>query len=184
MSLDRVLQRWGYAKRRLRVTLARWRGARIATGAGLDQGVRLLTPSACTLGAGSMLYQQVQVMVTPGGQFQLGARSHLAPWGYLLIEDQCLQIGEQVAIGPFCSVFCVSNVPTLTQAMATVKHKAGVTIGNNVFIGSQCVILPGTLIEDDVCVAANSVVQGRLERGWLYAGSPAVKKKPLAGGPA
>ena len=48
-----------------------------------------------------------------------------------------------------------------------------ITIGNNVWIGRGCLVLPGTVIEDNVVVAANSVVKGILKKNSMYGGSPA-----------
>jgi len=47
-----------------------------------------------------------------------------------------------------------------------------ITIGNNVFIGLNCIILPGTVIEDNVIVGAGSVVRGHLKTNSIYAGVP------------
>lgn len=52
-----------------------------------------------------------------------------------------------------------------------VNHKnynlnlGAIEIGNNVFIGSRSVILPGTLIEDNVIIGAGSVVTGKISGG-------------------
>lgn len=48
-----------------------------------------------------------------------------------------------------------------------------IIIGDNVFIGINCVILPGTIIEDNVIVGAGSIVKGRLKENSVYAGVPA-----------
>lgn len=48
-----------------------------------------------------------------------------------------------------------------------------VKIGNNVFIGVNSVILPGVIIEDEVIVAAGSVVTKSIPSGSIVAGNPA-----------
>ena len=52
-----------------------------------------------------------------------------------------------------------------------------IEIGNNVNIGSDTLILPGVMIEDNVIVGANSLVpkEARLEKDSAY-GSVPVKK--------
>jgi acetyltransferase-like isoleucine patch superfamily enzyme len=50
-----------------------------------------------------------------------------------------------------------------------------IIIENNVFVGLNTVILPGTHIESDVIVGAGSIVRGRLDSGYVYAGVP-IKK--------
>lgn len=48
-----------------------------------------------------------------------------------------------------------------------------IEIGNNIFIGSRSVILPGTKIEDNVIIGAGSLVTGKISRGGVYGGVPA-----------
>lgn len=54
-----------------------------------------------------------------------------------------------------------------------------ITIGNNIYIGKGCMILPGTIIEDNVVIGAGSVVTGVLLKNSVYAGVPAKKIKTL-----
>jgi maltose O-acetyltransferase len=53
------------------------------------------------------------------------------------------------------------------------------TIGNNVFIGMNSIVLRGSTIEDNVVIGAGSVVHGRVERDSVYAGNPAKKISTL-----
>jgi len=131
------------------------------------------------LGARTTIYRDVQVLCTGEGRFRIGTDSHVAPHGYLLIGQSQLEVGDQVAMGPFCGVFCESNgakagVPFLAQHV-----RAPVHIGSNVFIGTKVTVLPGSHIEDNVVVAAHAVVRGRLASGWVYAGSPARPLHPI-----
>lgn len=48
-----------------------------------------------------------------------------------------------------------------------------ISIGNNVFIGVNCVIMPGVKIEDNVIIAAGSVVTKSIPKGVIVAGVPA-----------
>ena len=98
------------------------------------------------------------------------------------VAGAMLQIGERVAIGPRCMLFCHSNaIPADVTATAFVDchTDADIRIGNNVFIGAGVIVLPGAVIGDNVVVAAGSVVKGELAPGWLYAGQPARKVKAL-----
>lgn len=47
-----------------------------------------------------------------------------------------------------------------------------VEIGSNVFVGMQSLLLPGTVIGDNVIIGAKSLVRGRLESNSFYAGVP------------
>ncbi len=50
---------------------------------------------------------------------------------------------------------------------------APVSVGNNVFIGTGTVILPGIKIEDNVIIGAGSVVTKSVPQGTVVAGVPA-----------
>lgn len=170
-----------------RILLLLWRiwlqlrGARLAASARVNPSVRV-RPAALQLGAHARLYWGGDVLTSAAGRLQLGAHSHLAPYFYALIGRNRLQIGDQVAIGPRCQFFCHSNgIPAEVPATPFIhSHVDGdIVIGNNVFIGAGCIVLPGTVVGDNVAIGAGSVVKGVLESGWLYAGQPARKVKPL-----
>ena len=48
-----------------------------------------------------------------------------------------------------------------------------ILIGNNVFIGINCTILPNTIIGDNCIVGAGSVVRGRFPENSVIVGNPA-----------
>jgi len=48
-----------------------------------------------------------------------------------------------------------------------------IRVGANVFIGMNAILLPGTTIEDNVIIAAGSVIRGNLAGDAIYAGNPA-----------
>ena len=52
-----------------------------------------------------------------------------------------------------------------------------INIGNNVFIGSSSIILPGTNIGDNVIIGAGSVVTKSIPSNTVFAGNPAKKIK-------
>lgn len=54
-----------------------------------------------------------------------------------------------------------------------IYSNGSICIGNDVWIGAQCVILSGATIGDGAVVAANSVVRGEVRPYSIVAGSPA-----------
>lgn len=73
-----------------------------------------------------------------------------------------LQIGDQVTIG---HMVCLH----------------GCTIGNQVLIGIGAKVLDGAVVEDQVVIAAGSLVPPgkKLASGYMYMGSPAKQARPL-----
>ena len=48
-----------------------------------------------------------------------------------------------------------------------------ITVGENVFIGMRSIILPGTVIGDNVIIGAGSLVKGTIPSNTVWAGIPA-----------
>ena len=56
-----------------------------------------------------------------------------------------------------------------------------IVIGENVFIGCNCLILKGTEIGDNTTIGAGSVVTGKIPANCIAAGNPARVIKVLDG---
>jgi len=115
------------------------------------------------------------------GSFKMGSRSHLGAFCFVNACYGKVEIGDDVAIGPGTKIFSYSNHYEDGKKVTESKMTKDVSIGNNVFIGANCSIFPGTVIEDDVVIGAGSVIKGRVEAGGVYAGSPCRKIKDRAG---
>ena len=77
-----------------------------------------------------------------------------------------------------------TGYPLIIGDDVTVGHKAllhACTIGDRCLIGMGAIVMDNTVVEDEVMIAAGSVVppNKRLESGHLYIGNPAIKKRPL-----
>jgi len=59
------------------------------------------------------------------------------------------------------------------------EERCGVEIGDNVWVGASCVLLPGSRIGDNAVIGAGSVVTGTVPAGELWAGVPARRVKVL-----
>jgi acetyltransferase-like isoleucine patch superfamily enzyme len=97
---------------------------------------------------------------------KIGKSSVLA--GSELIHDPyMLEIGEQTLIGGWSQI-----TGHIAENKLSVKK---VKIGDNCLIGGISVILPGTVIEDNVTLGLKSVVlkDSHLKKGKFYAGIPA-----------
>ena len=54
-----------------------------------------------------------------------------------------------------------------------------ILIGENVWIGMNCIILKGVVIGDNTIIGAGSIVTKNLEANCIYAGNPAKLVKKL-----
>lgn len=93
--------------------------------------------------------------------------------GTILDPSHCwlIEIGDNVTMAPRVHILCHD---------ASTKHFLGytkigrVSIGDNVFIGAETVILPGVTIGNNVIIGANSTVTHDIPDGSLAFGSPAM----------
>lgn len=92
--------------------------------------------------------------------------------GVILDPSHCwlIEIGDNVTMAPRVHVLC--HDASTKQFLGYTKI-GRVTIGNNVFIGAESVILPNVTIGNNVIVGANSTVTHDIPDDMVYAGSPA-----------
>ncbi len=157
------------------------RGVKTANGSLIHYRSDLRCRRNMSIGSKTVLYKNLSIYMSKKGRFSIGNKSHIAPYAYFLIEHQTLTIGNDVGIGLFCAFYCSSAIFSNDEPpFMNNLDQRDIKIGNNVVIGTHSIILPGTEIGDNVFVAANSVVKGTLESGWMYGGSPCKPIKKLS----
>jgi len=144
-----------------------------------------------------------------GDHPQLGDRVWIDPTatviGDVVLGDDCsvwpmtvmrgdmhrIRIGSRCSIqdGTVCHIthagpYNPDGFPLTVGDDVTVGHKAllhGCTIGSRVLVGMGSIIMDGAVVEDEVIIAAGTLVPpGKtLESGYLYRGSPARQARPL-----
>lgn len=95
----------------------------------------------------------------------------------ILARSQRVAIGEGCLIGGNCQISDTDG-HTLWPAEARshypgTEHDAPITIGRNVFIGLDVIILKGVTIGDNSIIAAGSVVSGEIPANCIAGGVPA-----------
>ena len=108
--------------------------------------------------------------ITIGDRVRIGSRCHL--WAGP--KEGEIRIGDDVLFGPEVLVTAASyrhdlGHPVTEQPMA----EGHVVIGDDVWLATRAVVLPGTTIGDGSIVAAGAVVRGEFPPMSIIAGSPA-----------
>jgi acetyltransferase-like isoleucine patch superfamily enzyme len=154
-------------------------------GAIIDDGVLLVAwrEGALKLAAG--------VRVEHGSVLALG--DALNGWGRLAVGEGTwigeynnfrlagsadISIGRDCLVSQFCSLVASNHDTRGRGVMSKLppdEKKRGISIGNNVWLGAGCVVLPGVTIEDGAVVGANSVVTKSVPAFEIWAGQPALK---------
>jgi acetyltransferase-like isoleucine patch superfamily enzyme len=146
----------------------------------LQDGVRLQPwGGRIRIDAGAQVRDRCELKST--GDLRLGARCVLSRTATLHCHER-IDIGERCAIAERTTIidsdhgFDGSNTFVLEQPV----RSAPITIGENVFVGTNAVILRGSTVGDRAVIAAGAVLNGGdFPAAHIVAGVPARTLRPL-----
>lgn len=137
-----------------------------STEVSVDKGGSLFVGRRISMRNGSRL------AVRKNGVLKIGANFYMNT-GCLISAHESITIGDDVEFGPSVLVYDQDHDFRAEGGLRAKKFKtAPVTIGNNVWIGANTVILRGTEIGDDCVIGAGSII-----KGIFPAGSVVVQKR-------
>ena len=95
-----------------------------------------------------------------------------ANYNLTILDVAPVTIGNQVMISPNVSIFTAGH-PIHPQARNSgYEYGRPVTIGNNVWIGGEAILLPGVTVGDNTVIGAGSVVGQDVPANVVAAGNP------------
>ena len=102
------------------------------------------------------------VLIEPGFQCDYGNIA-LDDWVYInlnaiFLDVAPITIGKSVLLGPSVHIYTVDHPRDHIQRSEGLQTSQPVTIGDQVWIGGQSIIMPGVTIGDRAIIAAGSVV--------------------------
>lgn len=122
-----------------------------------DSYIEHLKSIGCTIGELNKIYSPMTTLIDE-------TRPHL-----LFIGNQVrITGGVKILTHDFSYSVCRPVYHDLIN-----DHVKPTIIGNNIFLGVNSVILPGTIIEDNCIIGAGAVVSSRVTSGSVVAGNPA-----------
>ncbi|MCW8333433.1 sugar O-acetyltransferase [Vibrio paucivorans] len=115
--------------------------------------------------------------IEPPLQANWGINTHLgnnvyANFNLTLVDDTDIYIGDSVMIGPNVTIATAGHPidPELRRKVA--QFNIPVTIGNNVWIGANSVVLPGITIGENTVIGAGSIVTKDIPANVVAVGNP------------
>jgi acetyltransferase-like isoleucine patch superfamily enzyme len=110
----------------------------------------------------------------PGGLVTFGERCHLNNGVTIISEASGISIGKRCLIGPGVHIYD-SDFHALDagERATALPLRAPVTIADDVFVGSNAIILKGATIGAGCVVGAGAVVGADVPAGAIVAGNPA-----------
>ncbi|MFT6791871.1 MAG: carbonic anhydrase/acetyltransferase-like protein (isoleucine patch superfamily) [Cellvibrionaceae bacterium] len=125
------------------------------------------------------------------GNVEIGDNSSVWPCAVIRGDMHNIYIGKRTSVqdGAILHIthagkFNPDGWPLIIGDDVTIGHSAnlhGCTVGNRVLVGINSIILDGAVVEDDVVIAAGTLVPPgkKLQSGYMYMGSPCKKTRPL-----
>lgn len=140
---------------------------RLAEGAWVDDSAQVI--GDVVLGADSSVWPLVTIRGDVH-QIRIGARSNVQ-------DNSCLHVTHDGPYSPGGMALVIGDDVTIGHSV--ILHAC--TIGHRVMVGMGSIVMDKVVIEDEVLLAAGSLVSPgkRLESGHLYRGSPATKARAL-----
>jgi acetyltransferase-like isoleucine patch superfamily enzyme len=130
-----------------------------------------LAPTAWGPGCVISAFAKVKI----AGPFVMGRGVQIASGCFIAVARGGLTIGDHVMISPNCTILTSSYIFDRLDAPLYEQGDTskGVRIGQRVWLGSNCVVLDGAEIGDNVIVSAGSTVSGRILPNSVVLGNPA-----------
>ncbi|ANU46342.1 galactoside O-acetyltransferase [Enterocloster clostridioformis] len=106
-----------------------------------------------------------------GTHIEVG-KDFYANTGCVMLDVGKITIGDNALFGPNVAIYTAGHPIHYDSRNSGYEYGIPVTIGNNVWIGGNCVILPGVKIGDNVVIGAGSVVTKDIPDNVCAAGNP------------
>jgi acetyltransferase-like isoleucine patch superfamily enzyme len=104
---------------------------------------------------------------------RVGEKCHINTMAFST-EPYLVEIGNHVAIAAGTEFITHDGaIWCFREELKNADIFGKITIGNNVFIGNNCTLLPNTQIGDNCIIGAGSVVRGQFPENSVIVGNPA-----------
>lgn len=114
------------------------------------------------------------IFIDYGFNIHIGSDTFLN-FGCVFLDICPITIGDHCQIGPGVQFYAVEHPRDAGARQTGAEFGKPITIGNNVWIGGQAIIMPGVSIGDDAIIGAASVVTKNVAVGENVVGNPAKK---------
>lgn len=95
-----------------------------------------------------------------------------ANFNLTLVDDGDIFVGDNVMFGPNVTLATAGHPVEPERRRRGMQFNIPIHIGNNVWVGAGCIILPGVTIGDNTVIGAGSVVTKDIPAGVVAVGNP------------
>lgn len=98
---------------------------------------------------------------------------------FMIVGGGIVTLGAHCLIGPRCTINTPNHAFDIRMRLAGWEHALPVTIGDNVWFGSNVTVCPGVTVGDNTIIGAGSVITKDIPANVIAAGNPCRVIKPL-----
>lgn len=144
--------------------------------------VQLESPDQVVLGEGTSIWPGTCICTQSVNKpietkLVVGKHTYIGENNNIRLADATIRIGDHCMISQQVSLISTNHLipgkDKITAQSGLDYNKAGITIGNDVWIGCNCVVLPGVSIGDGAVIGAGSVVTSNIPEYSIAVGNPA-----------
>lgn len=99
----------------------------------------------------------------------------------VILDCAPVKFGNNVFIGPNSGFYTAGHPVNVQQRNEGLEYAKPITVGNNVWLGGNVVVLPGVTIGDNTIIGAGSVVTKNIPANVIAVGNPCKVLKPIDG---
>ena len=90
----------------------------------------------------------------------------------VILDEAAVTFGDNVFIGPNCAFYTAAHPLDTGDRRLGLEFARPISVGSDVWIGGNVVVLPGVTIGDGCVIGAGSVVTRDIPAGFLAFGNP------------
>lgn len=90
----------------------------------------------------------------------------------VILDGASVEFGDNVFIGPNCGFYTAGHPIEIELRNVGLEYAKPIKVGNNVWFGGNCIVLPGVTIGDNVTIGAGSVVTKDVPSNCVAHGNP------------
>lgn len=188
MSKDKILalfrSPFGITKNMIRRFMLRLKGVSFGSGLSFEGPVEIGAGHRIRLGQRVKLGRDIYLGTWSIGELIVGNDTYIGRNSIILVH-QSVKIGNDCLIAPGCHITDVNHGIASGELIRKQSFNSNpVNIGNDVWIGAGCSILPGVTIGDGAVIGARAVVTKDIPSNAIAVGVPAkvIKLRDKSGG--
>ena len=137
----------------------------------IDAEERRLIIQKLAISTGENFFIEVSFWCDYGYNIKVGENFY-SNHNLVILDAARVMFGDNVFIGPNCSFYTAGHPLNVKQRTEGLEFALPISVGNNVWIGGNVVVLPGVKIGDNSVIGAGSVVTKEIPANVVAVGNP------------